>query len=64
MSNVGTASYQLSNFMTEVLFQLSKYTLNIDMIKKESIPIKYKMLLCDVFSLFTIFRYSAMNLWP
>ena len=60
ISNVGTASYQLTKYLAKLLSPLSKsqYTVNstkefIDLIKKVTVPSSYKMISFDVSSLFT-----------
>ena len=57
--NVGTSSYQLAKYLEKLLSPLrrSQYTVSItkeyfNMIKIETIPIAYKMISFDVFSLF------------
>ena len=61
ISNVGSASYQLTNFMAKLRSPLStsQYTLNntkkfIEMIKNQSISSAYKMICFDKSYLFTM----------
>ena len=61
ISNVGTASYQLAEYLAKLLPPLSRsqYTVNStkefnNMIKNETVPSAYKMISFDVSSLFTM----------